>query len=264
MTARGIALRAALTAVGLVGAWLLALLAIEPTLETRQQTQVTGALGEALKAKATAAGVDLALVRGQLDILGLSVHRDDAVGHLALDVDDVRCDLPPLGIALADGACDELWLRGTRLEVSSAALFQVPHAKQAPLHVDGLTIDDAQLVFLPNALVPGLGRVAITIDHAEAGPTTLRTPLSWIFALRTLRAHVELPGRIAIRLGYAGGVLSASGGLLGDTPVALDVAMPDVTSGDGAAELGQLVSLGEQIGAQLVTRRAEAWMKSLH
>jgi hypothetical protein len=92
----------------------------------------------------------------------------------------------------------------------------------------------------------------------------LRTPLSWIFGLRTLRAHVDLPGHIAVRLGYDAGTLSASGGPLGDTPIALSVAMPRVTSGDGAAELGQLVSLGEQLGSQLVTRRAEAWLKSLH
>lgn len=264
MTARGITVRVVATLAGLIGAWLIALVAIEPTIETRQAQQIAGALGQALQAKADVAGVDLELVRGGLVLAGLSVHRDDPVGHLALDVAEVRCDLPPLGLALVDGACHDLAVRGTRLEVSAAGLFQLPHDQRAPLKVDGLEIDDAQLVFLPSALVPGLGRIAITIDHADAGPTVLRTPLSWIFALRTLRAHVALPGQIDVRLGYDGGILSASGGPLGDTPIALSVAMPQVTSGDGAAELGQLVSLGEQLGGQLVTRRAEAWLKALH
>ena len=264
MKARGIAVRVGATLAGLLVAWLIALVAIEPTIETHQAEQIAGALGEALHAKAGVAGVDLELVRGALELAGLSVHRDDPVGHLALDVAEVRCELPPLGLALVDGTCRELAVRGGRLEVSAAQLFQLPREQRAPLHVEGLAIDDTQLVFLPSALVPGLGRIAITIDHAQAGPTVLRTPLSWIFALQALRAHVELPGQINVKLGYDGGVLSASGGPLGDTPIALSVAMPAVTSGDGAAELGQLVSLGEQLGGQLVTRRAEAWLKSLH
>ena len=87
-------------------------------------------------------------------------------------------------------------------------------------------IDDARLALSPSALLPGLGRVAITIEHAEAGATVFKTPLSWLFALGALRAAIELPAGITLELTYDHGELVVAGGLFGAAPIALPVALP--------------------------------------
>jgi len=39
-------------------------------------------------------------------------------------------------------------------------------------------------------------------EHAEAGETIFKTPLSWLFALQALRATIELPAGITLELAY--------------------------------------------------------------
>src|SRR4051812_15990602 len=150
-------------------------------------------VGQSLQATATVGDSDLALGRGRLLLDRLSVKRDDVVGHLALDVAQVRCELAPLGWALVDHDCRELAITGMRLDVSAAALFKLQHPAHRPIRARTVIIEDAELVFAPSAIVPNIGRVAIRIEHAEAGATVFRTPLSWIFSLQELRARIELP-----------------------------------------------------------------------
>jgi hypothetical protein len=254
--------RIAFVVVGLAALWLVALFVLDFALAGRQAAQLSVRVGESLQATATVADTDLALVRGRLTIDGLGIHRDDDIGHLALDVAQVRCELPPLGWALVDRGCRELAVRGVRLDVSTAALFHIKNPKRPPIHTDRVVIDDAVLAFSPSAFLPSLGEISIHIDHAEAGPTVMRTPLSWLFALETLHASLELPAGITLHLTYADGMLGAGGSLFGSTPVTLPVQLPVASLyGDAHDETQALVKLGKELAEQLVAKRAEDWLK---
>jgi hypothetical protein len=238
-----------------------ALVATGAALEDRTRERIAGRIGESLQADAAIERGSLALVRGRLDLVGLAVHRDDAVGHLAITVDDLRCELPPLGLALVDRSCGELAVRGVRLEVSTAAVFQIHNPKRKPIHADRVVIDDAVFVFAPSAMVSSLGRIAIFIDHAEAGPTVFKTPLSWLFSLQVLRARLELPAGATVQLRFDRGVLSAAGTLFGSSPASVHVTLP-APHGDARDEIRQLADLGIDFAEQLVTKRAEDWIRS--
>ncbi|CAN5379444.1 hypothetical protein BH11MYX1_BH11MYX1_26170 [soil metagenome] len=243
--------------------WFFALLIIDVVVGSRQGATTAARIGETLQATATVGDLDVALLRGNFSIQRLAVHRDDVVGHLALEVAEVECSLAPLGWALIDHGCRELALRGVRLEVSTAALFKLQHRKRAPIRADHFTIDDAELAFSPSAILPSLGRIAIRIDHAEAGPTLFITPLSWIFALETMRARVDLPANLSLELAYDHGVFGATGSLFGAAPVKLPLQLPVAALyTDAHAQIQALVKLGTDLAEQLVAKRAEDWLRS--
>ena len=247
----------------LAALWLVALLVLNIALFGRTRRGIVERLGDSLQATATIERGDLALIRGKLDLDGLAIRRDDVIGHLAITAGSVRCELPPLGLALVDRDCRALVVRGTRLEVSTAALFKLQRPKRAPLHARRVVIEDARLEFSASALAPSLGRIAIDIERAEAGPTVFKTPLSWIFALEMLRAKVELPADITLRLSYDGGTLRVSGGILGVTPVELPLAIPVAgLADDPSAEIAKLVELGKDIAQRVVANRAADWLRS--
>jgi hypothetical protein len=253
--------RVLLAIAAFVVAWIVACVIIGSAYESRVTSRVTERLGESLKAEASIDRADLAILRGTLTMDRLEVRRDDVVGKLALDVDQVRCELPPLGGALFDRECRELAVRGAHLEASAAAVFQIKNPKRPPIRACHLTIDDAVLAFAPSAILPNIGRIEIHIDHAEAGATVFKTPLSWLFALESLRARIELPARVTVELAYDGGVLSAMGTLLGSTPVAIPLAIPE-PRGDAHDEIRDLVSLGTDAATRLVAKRAEDWLRT--
>ena len=243
--------------------WLVALVAIDVGFEGRTRGRIADRIAEALQAEATIDHGDLALVRGAIDLAGLAVRRDDLIGHLALTVVDLHCELRPLGLALVDRDCRELTVRGTRLSVSTAALFKLKRAKRPPLHALHVVIDDARFELSPSALVPSLGRVAVAIEHAEAGETIFKTPLSWLFALRALHATIELPAGITLRLTYELGQLRVAGGIFGATPVELPVALPVADlADDPRAELARLIAFGKDIAERVVSHKAEDWLKT--
>jgi len=247
----------------LVALWFGALLVLDFALEARQTQGASTRLGESLHATATIDAADLALISGNLTLDGLRVRRDDVVGHLAIDVADIRCELPPLGWALVDGTCRELAVTGTRLDVSAAALFHLENPKRPPIHTEHVVIDDAQLTFAPSAFAPNLGKIAIAIEHAEAGPTTFRTPLSWLFALRELRASIELPAGITLRLHVHDGKLAAAGTLFGASEVEVPLELPAAsTAQDAQGEMAMLAETGKKIAAALVEKRATDWLGS--
>jgi len=244
-------------------AWLGALLVGDLALEGRTRGHIADRIAESLQAEATIDRGDLALLRGAFDFEGLAVRRDDLIGHLALTVASLRCELRPLGLALVDRDCRELAVRGTRLEVSTAALLQLKRPKRPPLPARHIVIDDARLELSPSALLANLGRVAITIEHAEAGETIFKTPLSWLFALQALRATIELPAGITLQLAYDHGELRVTGGIFGATPVALPIALPVADlADDPRAEIARLIEFGKDLAERLVVRKAEDWLNS--
>lgn len=255
--------RVVVIVVGIVAAWVVLLVALGLAYRERTARGVATRFGESLQGTAAFRGADLSLVRGGLALERLTVRRDDALGKLSLEVADLACDLPPLGLALLDRECRELAIDGMRLEVSALALLRLKTAKRPPTRADRVIIRDAVLGFAPSAFAPNLGRVGIRIEAAEAGPTAFRTPLSWLFALRELRAAFELPAGVTVRVVYRAGVLSASGSLFGSAPVEIPVALPvrEMTD-DGKAELERLVDFGRRVAERLVARRAKAWLRS--
>ena len=255
--------RLVIVGIGALAVWLVILVVLDLALAGRQAAEVGDRVGESLQAKATVAETDLALVRGRLTLGTLAVRRDDVIGHLAIDVAEVRCELAPLGWALVDRECRELAVRGVRLEVSTAALFKIKNPKRPPIRAEHVVIDDAVLTFSPSAFVPSLGKISIQIEHAEAGPTVFRTPLSWIFSSDELRARIDMPAGITLHLIYKAGVLSAAGSLFGSTPVTLPVTLPVAgVAHDAHEEIQALVSFGEDLAAKLVEKRAEDWLRS--
>jgi len=255
--------RIAIYAGAVIVVWLGALALGNVALEGRTRGRIGERIAESLQATATIEDGDLALVRGSFDLDNLAARRDDVIGHLSITVASVHCELAPLGWALVDHHCRELALRGTRLEVSTAALFKLKRPKRPPLHAGHVVIDDARFELLPSALAPGLGHLTIAIEHAEAGETTFKTPLSWIFALRTLRATIELPADLTLRLAYENGELRIAGGMFGATPIELAVALPVADPADDPrAEIARLVAFGKDVAEQLIARKASAWLKS--
>jgi hypothetical protein len=248
---------------GVIAVWIVLLVVLAFAYTDRAGRGVAERFASSLQGSATFEDANLALVRGGIELASLKVRRDDAVGTLSLDVDDVRCDLPPLGLALVDRECRELFIGGMRLEVSSLAVFQLRKQERPPILTQRVVIEDAVLRFAPSAFLPSLGRVQIKVSRAVAGPTRFRTPLSWIFAMQELRATLDLPAGIAVHLVYRNGVMAASGSLFGSTPVELPVTLPvREAADDGAAELRRLVDFGRGLAEQLVSRRARQWLRS--
>lgn len=247
----------------LVAVVLVALVVAGMALEDRTRRSVAGRIGESLQADAAIARGDLALVRGALELDELTVRRDDAIGHLAITVPALRCELPPLGLALVDRDCRDLVITGARFEASAAGLFKLRPPKRKPFHARRIVLDDARLAFSPSAFLPGLGQIAIDIAHAETGDTTFKTPLSWLFALRELRATISLPGGIVLQLTYDHGELRAASTLVGAAPIVVPVALPVADPADDAhAEIARLVAFGKDVAERLVARKAADWLES--
>jgi hypothetical protein len=251
--------RIAIGVIALAALWLIALVVLDAVVGRQQAARIASRVGESLQGSASVGDVDLALVRGRLSIDGLGVRRDDDVGHLALDVPDVVCELPPLGGALLDRACAELAVRGVRLDVSSLAMFHPPHPQHRPIRAGRVSITDSVLAFSPSAFLPELGKIEVRVDSADAGPTVLRTPLSWICAMTALDATLELPAGLVVHVTYGGGTLSASGALFGASPVAVPLELPRCGD-DPREQTHALIEFGEQAAERLVAKRAADWI----
>lgn len=242
--------------------WIVALVIVGALYGDRAAARVTRRVSDSLAAEVTVESSNLALVRGRLELGGFKVRKDD-LGMLSIDVASIDCDLPPLGLALVDRTCRDLVIDRVRLEVSTLAVFRFKKPKQRPFRAERVELRDAVLAFSPSAFVPDLGKVEVDIDHVVAGETTFKTPLSWVFAMRELRATIDLPGGVVVKLHYDRGVLRASGSIFGGTPVELPLALPVADAADDAqAEIKKLVAFGRDLAEQLVARRAKDWLKS--
>ena len=242
--------------------WLMLLVVLGSIYGEEKAQAIADRIGETLQAPGTIEDHDLALVRGRLTLEHLRVKREDAIGKLSLDVGEVRCELAPLGIALADSSCRELAIENVKLELSTFALFKLRVPRRPPIRARAVVIDHAVMVFEPSARVASLGKIRLVIDHAEAGSTLFKTPLSWVFHLETLRATLELSFG-TIKLSYSDGILTASGSLFGRQPVVLPFQIPlaDLAD-DPARELKRLVELGRKLAEDLVAQKTRQWLNS--
>jgi len=248
--------------VGVFAVWIALLFILGFALANSTGRAVSGRLGESLRATSKFASSTLGLVRGKFYLEQMSLRRDDVIGQLSLDVGEVTCDLPPLGVALVDRDCRQLAVDGVRLEVSTAALFKLPRPVRKPFVAEHVTLTNAELTFSPSAFVPGFGRIHIAIAHAEAGRTLFKTPLSWLFHLEEIDAAFDLPANISLRLAYRAGRLTASGNVFGSKPVELTIALPSLDgSEDAQTEIAKLVAFAKSLAEQLVEQRVENWLK---
>jgi len=249
-------------AVGAAVLWIVVLVIIGVAFSGRVAGRVTDRVGDSLAATVTVESSNLAMVRGHLELTGFKVRKDD-IGHLSIDVAEIRCELLPLGLALVDRVCRDLVVDKVRLEVSTLAVFKFKKPKKKPLRVRRVEINDAVLTFSPSAFLPELGKVEIKVDYVEAGETVFKTPLSWIFSMKELRATLDLPAGIVVKLHYKDGVLRASGGVFGVAPVELPFSIPITGEGDDAqAEMKKLVQLGKELAEELVEKKAKDWLRS--
>jgi hypothetical protein len=245
-----------------IGLWIVALVIAGALYADRAGARVGERLAESVQGTSSIGDASLSLVRGRFELRDLHVGRDDAVGKLALDVRDIVCDLPPLGLAALVRVCRTLEVSGVHLGVSTTALFQLKKPRRPPLRADAVVVDDATIELAPSALVAGSGAIKVAIVHAEAGPTQLVTPLSWLFSLRTMDARFSLPAGIAIRLTYRDGTFAASGSLFGARPVTATVPIPAaVEDGDARTQLRALAKLGVRVATELVAARAKDWLR---
>ena len=253
--------RAVRVLLALAAVWIVVLLVLGFALAGRTGDQVARRFGESVQGTATVGDSSLGLVLGRFAAEQLAVRRDDVVGKLSIDVGEISCDLAPLGIALVDRSCGDLEIHDVKLELSTLAIFKLPRPPRRPFKAERVVLDNAELTFSASAFLPSLGQIKIRIEHAEAGPTTFKSPLSFLFKLEALRAQVELPAGITLRLGYANGKLSAAGSLFGSTPVELPLSLPKLDSTDDAkAELEKLVAFGTDLAKRLVAQKAQDWL----
>lgn len=228
---------------GLFGLWLVVLAVLGVVYGGDRGHAVARRLGESLRAESTLEESNLALVRGWLALGQLRARREDEVGSLALDVGELHCELPPVGLALLDSECRALVLARLKLEVSSLAMFRVERPKRPPIRAGAFALEDAHLV-----LPLKVGSLDIHLDHALAGETTFKTPLSWVFALERLRATVKLPlGTVDVA--YVDGMLVVWGeGLLFPKPVVLPLVLPvRDPDDDPKAELARITQWGRTL-----------------
>ena len=213
-------------------------------------------LADSLDADVRLDGVDVALVRGDVELDGLAIARDHD-GRLRVAVDRIDAGIAPLGAYLWDHSFGRVHLGGVDVLVDGWGVLRIRPPRRPPVAFDELAIDDAKLVFAAASWAPRWARFAVVIDHAEAGATVLRTPLSWVFALEELDARLVVPGVAPVELHYDRGRLEASGGLFGDDPVSIPVVLPAPEPG---REGQQLAALGKDVAERLALARASGWI----
>jgi hypothetical protein len=219
------------------------------------EEKVRGRLAGSMRAAVTIGDLDLELVRGNVGVDDVHIVKDSR-GYLRIDVDRVDVDLLPLGLALVQDGIGDVRVRGLDVEISALGALDLRGGSRAPLTFDSLVIEQAHVVVQGAHVMPGIASLELTIDHASAGATTLRTPLSWLFALRDFTAHVELPiaGSIAVR--YERGMLHLSGAVFGAAPLDLPFDLPVL---DPARELEQLGELGRRLIGELMAQGLKRW-----
>lgn len=215
-------------------------------------------LARSLDAEVRVGSARTRLITGRVTVRDLEIERSK-IDHFGVHVKRVDVDVAPLGWVLVDRTLGEVRVRGARLTITGAGALQLPPRPAAPpVRLGGLDIEDAVLDLQATGYWPGLARLVVTIERARAGPTTMRTALSWLFTLEELVARVDLPAGMTVRLAFKGGKLSASGGFFGATPVTIDFALPRL---DGSPEVPQLIALGKELGKQLALERARRWLR---
>lgn len=215
-----------------------------------QKRRVEARLAARMQATVAIGDLELGLVRGRVGLDDLMIERE---AGLRLAIDRIDADILPLGLALFRRGAGDVVVRGVDIELSSLAALDSRRGRGPPFHFDSMRIDDADLALSAIRFLPD---VTVHLERAVCGATTLRTPMSWLFALRELDATVALPGGATARLEYADGVIRLSGTLIGDEPIELPFVIPVLEPSREIEQLAEMgVALAKELGRQLLAPR---------
>jgi hypothetical protein len=243
--------------IGTVLVWIGVLLVIGWTADGCARDRAAARLAGSMRASVTIEALDLGLVTGAIALSKVHIVKNQH-GYFRLDIARVEVDVLPLGLALLSDSVGDVVVRGVDVEVSALGALDLRGGSRDPVTFDSLDLSGAHVSIEATSLIPGLAHVDVTIERAIAGPTTLRTPLSWLFSLRELVAQIELPGNLSARLDYRGGKLRLSGGMFGQTPIEIPFDIPVL---EPARELEQLAAMGKQLVSELTEVGAERWLQ---
>lgn len=215
-------------------------------------------LAVSLDGDATVGDATVGLVRGTIAVTAVAVERHH-LGTLRLDIDRIDVEVAPLGAVVLDRDPRAIRVAGAHLLVSGAGALDLPARPRAPpISVGAVEIVDSDLTIVATTAWPELARVRLVIERVTAGPTRFVTPLSWVFSLEELVARVEVSGGLVVTLSYRDGVLTAGGSLIGDTPIAVPIAL---AYRPGVDEPTQLRAIAIELGKRLVVERARRWFR---
>lgn len=231
-------------------AWILALAAFGLFGDGCVEDRVEDRLAESMRAKVSLGDADIGLVTGMLALRDLRLERVER-GTFRLHVQRVDVDLLPLGLVLFQDEVGDVTVRGVDVELSALAALDFRGARREPVTFARFELRDAHVALEATSALPWLALVDLTIERAVAGRTTLRTPMSWVFALEDLKARLELPGGLTASLTYERGLVRVAGGLFGDDTIEIPLEIPVL---EPARELEQLAEMGRQLASELAKR----------
>lgn len=243
--------------------WLVALAVLGEVGGNWVSQRVQERLSKGLGAEVRIGGIDLALVRGRFTVAQMYLSRKD-LGAMRIEIEKAYADTAPLGFALLErDRAYKLTIDGLLIELSSWAVLAPPPGSPLAFHVEEFDFSDVTLLLAPTLLLPGAGSVTLTIDRAKGGATTIRSAVSWLFAVEELDARVGLPGGATATVRYRGGKLLEQGGerkgtlTLGssllDKELTIPLTLPSVVDGD---ELTALRQLGTRIAGEVTKSKA--------
>lgn len=216
-------------------------------------------LAKGLGAEVKVGGVDIGLVRGQLEIAQLDISRRD-LGAMRIVVQKAVIDTAPAGLTLLDrNRAEALTVNGLTIEMSSWAVLAPPPGNPLAFHVDRFDFSNVTLLLAPTLLLPGAGSATMTIDRAKGGPTTIRSAVSWLFSVDELDMRIGLPGGATATVKYRSSKPGARDGKLvvGSSLLAkeltIPLTLPQVVDGD---ELTALRQLGTRITREVTKNKA--------
>jgi hypothetical protein len=237
-------------AVGLVGAtgiWMVLLVLMGWFGDGCARQRTERRLAGSMKAKVSIGEMDIGLLTGSAELHDVRIEREDR-GVLRMSIRRIDADLPPFGLALVSKRLGEVVVRGVDVQVTAMGVLDLRGASREPVTFERLDLRDAHVKLDAVSLLPGVAGLDLTIERAIAGRTTLRTPLSWIFSLRELRATVDLPAGATATLHYKDGTLRIAGSMFGSEPLELPFAIPVL---EPARELEQLAEMGRALASEL-------------
>lgn len=238
---RGIAIAAAV--------WLLTLFIAGFAARGCVRSSVQERLSTTLGGRADVGKVSLGLIAGNVELRDVDVVRDTG-GDLKLHVSQVQFSMAPLGFGLFSRHVRRMEIRGVTLDMSGRAAL---HMHPRPIATDDFELYDAKLTLVPTNWAPGLGKIEVTVKHAQAGPVVLATSLSWIFRLKAFDASIDVAG-VAVSLRFRDGKFYAAGSVFGSAPVELPFGLNAAAAGE---EVQALLEFGKKLGKEVLLRKAK-------
>lgn len=248
-------------AIAIAGGYLACLAVLGVVLQGVVSRRIADRLAAALDARVTVGSASVGLVTGEVELRNVHVEREQG-GHLELDIELVHADVAVLGWAVIDREPEHVRVRKARMSLSAPGALSLPERpERPPMRVGGLHLEDVTLALMPTALLPGLGRIEVSVAEARTGPVELRSSIDWVFAVRELRATAELPGGIMDQASvhYGQGQLTIGGSIFGSTPMTVPFELP--RPDPDALEQDKLRVLARAIIEQLAVKGSRIWLE---